>query len=534
MLLASITGCESASPAPATTTSETPAASSGTSGGGATYPIPGNVKITHWLEMPTNVVAIAKSFNEIPFAAELKKRTGVNVEFLHPPVGQTKETFSLLLASGDLPDVVETQWLRYFPGGPELGIKNNMILKLNNSMAELAPAFTAYLKANPNVDRLAKTDSGSYWSFPFIRGHEDLMVFYGPMMRGDWLEELGLEAPETIDEWTNVLTQFKEKKGATTGLTAVNKDFNIFNFDFLTGAWGVSRDFYLEDGKVVYGPSQPAFKDFIKKMNEWYNAGLLDPNFNTADRKAADALLTNGKSSAVAGYAGSGMGAWNPVLKETNPKAKLVGVKYPVVNKGEVAKLGQKDAPIIFDSFFATVNPKSKNLEAAIKYLDYGYTEEGSLLFNFGIEGVSYDMKDGYPTYKEDILKPKDGKSVGQTMAQYMRSNANGPFVQRVEYFEQYMTLQEQKDAVRLWKQTENEKNALPPVTATEDESKEFNSIKTNLESWRNEWVINAITDKTGKTVEKFDSEFVVELKKLGVDKATEIMQGAYERFKKR
>ena len=41
----------------------------------------------------------------------------------------------------------------------------------------------------------------------------------GPIIRADWLEELGLEVPQTIDDWTNVLTAFKEQKGAQAPLT---------------------------------------------------------------------------------------------------------------------------------------------------------------------------------------------------------------------------------------------------------------------------------------------------------------------------
>ena len=50
-------------------------------------------------------------------------------------------------------------------------------------------------------------------------------MFSGPILRKDWLDELGLEVPETIDEWENVLAQFKEKKGATAPLTILSSNF---------------------------------------------------------------------------------------------------------------------------------------------------------------------------------------------------------------------------------------------------------------------------------------------------------------------
>ena len=66
---------------------------------------------------------------------------------------------------------------------------------------------------------MIKTDDGHYYVFPFVRGDEALCHTIGPMLREDWLEELGLEVPTTIDEWHTVLTAFKEKKGASAPFT---------------------------------------------------------------------------------------------------------------------------------------------------------------------------------------------------------------------------------------------------------------------------------------------------------------------------
>ena len=63
------------------------------------------------------------------------------------------------------------------------------------------------------------------------------------------LDELGLEVPETIDEWENVLAQFKEKKGATAPLTILS---NFWDVGAFMGAYGVKNGFILDDsGKVV-------------------------------------------------------------------------------------------------------------------------------------------------------------------------------------------------------------------------------------------------------------------------------------------
>lgn len=40
----------------------------------------------------------------------------------------------------------------------------------------------------------------------------------GPIVRKDWLDELGLDVPETIDDWEIMLKAFRDKKGASVGL----------------------------------------------------------------------------------------------------------------------------------------------------------------------------------------------------------------------------------------------------------------------------------------------------------------------------
>lgn len=65
---------------------------------------------------------------------------------------------------------------------------------------------------------MIKTDDGNYFAFPFIRGEDKLCYTVGGFVRQDWHEELGMEVPTTVDEWHDVLTAFKEEKGAEAPL----------------------------------------------------------------------------------------------------------------------------------------------------------------------------------------------------------------------------------------------------------------------------------------------------------------------------
>ena len=169
------------------------------------------VKFVYWTALNGNVSANFTNLGDTPLYQELMDRTGVEIEFLHPAAGQDQEALTLMLTGGELPDIIEYPW-QEFAGGPAKALDDYNIIPLNDLLEENAPALTHYLDIRPDVKQQAMTDDGTIFAFPFIRGHKDLQVSAGLVVRKDWLDDLGLEVPETIDEWETVLTAFKDEK----------------------------------------------------------------------------------------------------------------------------------------------------------------------------------------------------------------------------------------------------------------------------------------------------------------------------------
>lgn len=176
-------------------------------------------KLTYWVANHSAASSQMKTYAEMGMYKELEKTTGVKVEFQHPPleVPQAQEQFNLMIATNELPDVIEASWgttsgavIRY-PGGPEKAILDKKIIKLNDLIDKYAPNLTKLLAAHPDWKKQISTDEGSIYAFPFLRGDDKVRVFFGPSIRQDWLDKLGLKMPTTIDEWYTVLKAFKEK-----------------------------------------------------------------------------------------------------------------------------------------------------------------------------------------------------------------------------------------------------------------------------------------------------------------------------------
>ena len=490
------------------------------------YPVNTDETLTWYMPLSQELSQVAATMENTPFAKELEKKTGIKVKYEHPPIGQEEERFNIMLSADKLPDLISYEWYKY-AGGPSKAIDDKVIMKLTDVIAKDAPNLKKYLDEHPEINKMVKDDDNDYYCFPFLRGDESLLVSCGPIIRKDWLDELGLDMPETMDDWHTVLKAFKEKKGAAAPLTMQTYILSLGDF---VGAYGVKKDFSVENGKVVYGPYDARYKEFLKTFSEWYKEGLIDKDIASVDAKSLDTNFLNSKSGATVYYSGAGIGRWQNAIASKDPEAEFVPVSHPVLNKGETPKFGQKDTWYVSRGAVA-VSTSCKNPSLAARLLDYGYSEDGSMLFNFGVEGESYNMKDGYPTYTDKILKNPDGLSMGAALSSYAMAADCGPFIQDKRYIEQYYSNPNQKQALEVWAKSDADKNSLPKITLNSEESKETASLLTSIQTYVDEHTVRFITG--AENIDSFDS-YLKGLEDLGINKVIEVYQKAYERYMQR
>lgn len=497
------------------------------------YPVEFDGKVTYWLALNSNVSASEATLNDTPFAQYLTEATGIEVEYLHPVVGSESESFNLMLASGDLPDIIEISWSNseYYPAGLDAAITNGLVLNLNDYTDKL-PNYMRVLEEHPDWKLMCTTDEGNLPGFYFLRGDPFVQVYAGMILRQDWLDELGLEVPVTIDDWTNVLTAFRDEKGASTPLISRlegKKTFpDMLQIGAFSGAYGITPEFYHDDGVVKFGQIEDGWKQTLELFQNWYAEGLLNPDFTTDDSAAKNAHVLNGDGGAFYGLTGSGIGVFMNSAKEAGDEEfNLVAAPYPVLTAGETPEFGQYENAV--GAILTTINPKSENIDACLALLDYGYSEDGYNLFNFGREGVSYDMIDGYPTFNDTILHPENGLSLGNAAARVGRAPYNGPFILGKEYQEQYFQLDIQRDAVNTWAATNIAAHKMPSISVAEADSAEYNKIITEVDAFCAEYNMLAIIGE--KDLANFQTEFVDELKAIGIDRAIEIQQNAYDAY---
>jgi putative aldouronate transport system substrate-binding protein len=498
----------------------------------------GEVKeLSYWVAMDAAVSTKIQSYNEVLMYKQREKDSGVHIKFIHPASGQEGEQFNLIIASRDLPDIIEHSWTGY-KGGVGKAIDDNVIIALNGYLND-APNFKNAMeskdgKLSPIWKKGSLTDDGKYYGFTTLN-IDDYRVFGGPVIRGDWLNELGLSVPETVDDWTAALKAFKEKKGARFPLTGTISNLLTSAGNTFSGAFGVGNRLYVDGEKIKYGPMQDGYKEFITLLNGWYKDGLIDKDISTNQASLVDSKITKGDSGAlVLGYIGSGIGRYLKQTQAQNPDFSLVAAPYPVKNKGGINQFPVMEGDVM-TSRSAAVTTACKNPSAAVKWMDYWYGDGGYYLINFGVKGESYTMRDGHPAYTDTVLKNPDGLSINEALCLACRASAPVPgFKQAPEYLEQYYEYEQQNDALKRWVENVDggRKTQMPVINSTAEEADELSGIVSDLDTFVNEMLWKFVTgaeplDNYGNFRNTLKTTFKIE-------RYVEITQAQYDRYLKR
>ncbi len=509
------------------------------------------VKLTYWMSLPGNVAnnpETTESVQMTQWAQLWQEKTGIEVEFIGP-TSDADTAFNLMTSSTELPDIIEWEWTAGYAGGPAAAENDGVLIWLDDYITPDGPAadLWQYLQDNPTLDRAIKTDDGHYYCFPFTRGDAYLQTTSGPIFRKDIIEAAGHSLDElvTIEDWTTVLTDVKEKMNVAKPITTQN----WANLEALSlSAYNVRGGMYVdyESGKVMYGNMQEGYKEWLRQMRAWVDAGLLDADILTNDGKVRQANMLTPKdvsadpiSIVTYGAGGGQIGTWNgnawkePAVYGEN--YELTGVQFPVLNEGdEIHYAGGSTDYAITSKVHAVITADCENPEVAAAFLNYCYSQSGHEIINFGVEGTDYTRNaDGTITYSDWIMNNPDGLSIAVAMANKGRANMSGAFVQDPNYIIAYWATEQQQRALHMWNdETDVQMTILPPVTLTPDETTEYKKIMSEVTTAANEYRSAVFTGE--KDLDATWDAFVEQLKGMGIEKAIEINQAALDRFNAR
>ncbi|MDQ0919447.1 extracellular solute-binding protein [Paenibacillus sp. V4I5] len=309
-----------------------------------------------------------------------------------------KDKFNVLLASGQIPDI--------FPidaNDTDMAAWADQGIIASTSPDEIRNNMPKYTKALESIDAGAWNVgfyNGKNWGIPKVwpTGNSGMIPGYNEA----WLKKIDYnEPPKTLAELEDVLTKFVNNdpdgngKKDTYGMSGRGKlPFQMFTSVF--SAYGVSPyQFKLgADGKVVYGGITEETRSALKLLNKWFEAGLIDPEFITADNGQLNDKFANQKIGMVDNMGWQNFDAESVyITKSALEKGQHVIGGKPVIGpagKAYAFSAGARQAPVMLGVQLEKDAAKRAKIEQILEYV--ATNTEGWLLTVYGEKGVNYDM----------------------------------------------------------------------------------------------------------------------------------------------
>lgn len=323
---------------------------------------------------------------------------------------QYNETVKLAIKDRDIPDIMVVK------GEDNLRelVKNGLVEDLSVVYEECMTDRVKEMYESYGDGLLqSATFDGKLYAFP------DTVIDHGAMliwMRKDWIDELNLEEPQTMEEAMEIIGKFVEEdmagNGETIGLACntsmISKSSSTYSMDPIFTMFHAAPQKWIldEKGSVTYGSLTPETKSSLAYLNQLYQNGILDPRFMLRTPENIDDLISGGKCGAFFGswwapnnplmlsYSADPGADWQPyfLTKEDENKVRTfesyTDWQYVVVRKGyehpeivpkyisvmfDYSRYEDKKAEEINEYFALNVDPTARPLNINVDYKDTLY-----------------------------------------------------------------------------------------------------------------------------------------------------------------
>ena len=433
------------------------------------------------------------------------------------------------LASNSMPDIMRACQPAWFSQYATTGMLLNI-----DEYKDYAPDYFALVDAE---DRVGETNKlridGSMYGFQTL---EYYRVPIAPIncLRVDLLEEANLDMPTTWDEFYDALLAIKELHPDMTGFsTRVGTRAMIGRYAYQLGSGGFSvvdttNGVYYEpeEDAYIYGPTSENFKAVIEFFAQAYQDGILDPDYATMTQETYWEKLSSGRTMSICDNNSFIGRVFNPALEQVDEDAYF-DIVPPLEND-----LGQT-RQYRYNKDWTDQIIVSSQVDDPVKvvqFINWFYTEEGRMVTNFGVEGQDYDMVDGNPIIKEEIVEENANASdVYSSIQGQLGLGLQG----LATYVDEYTYKQvsdpvfiEQGDEIAQWTEEGTVEYAPLYPSLSEEDNDRATTLQSNLNNVFDQEIDKFITGQ--RSLDEWD-DFVATLEAQGASELAEIYNNAYQ-----
>ena len=466
---------------------------------------------------------VAVDFSNMWFYQQIEAQTSVHVDFDEVKHSEWDSSVSLTFAKGNLPDMI----LRGSLDVEEYGVSRHLLVPLDEYIQQgLMPNYAARLENSELREQLTASDGHMYQlGFLISQGVNTNGHFFINRL---WLEKLGLEGPQTVDQLSDVLRHFRDDDPNGNGLqdeipmefTFDDNNTGIYNlFSFFGLPLNEEYVYLNEQGKVCFAPEEDAFFATLEWLHQMYEEGLLDIDFISQGSNIWAAKMNEGN----VGF----FSYWR--LQNTALNSEIAAayeLLIPVYAEGTQARLPRNMDTV---EFGAALTADNRDIESSLRWLDAQFETENMLISQNGKLGDTLIRRDDGRYEVSYVPKSNELYQIvpvicGQFFApaEYYAS-VYVPAAHRHEKAE-YCAIYEQADVL--------EENCFKLLTTviprTAEEKARAARLKTKLKSIVDAEIVDMVTQ--GVT-EEGGVSFLQKLREAGSEEYKEIYQRTYDRW---
>ena len=497
-------------------------------------------------------------YSEALWFQELEKRLNVKIQILGPASSDDYNTYiNAMLTTGEYPDMMFYNWDANYSGGTLAGVEDGVIVPISEipEYKALVPNWFKVIEENPAVRRAVTQDDGSVVSFCHWEPNIARSAYWGYAIRKDWLDRLNLEVPTTLDELYQVLTAFKEQDANGNGDPNDEIPLSCCNWwgtahpgmDTMAAAFSAKVNVMYSDPqtqKVTYWTEYndgKNFKDYVTTMRKWYAEGLIDQEYVTQKFDQWAAKITGDKVGMFFCFPDN-VRDWENSIKQTMIDNGY-GNPDDVMIHGLVPIMGVDNAPYTADYDNAMVNfaganqptvittsaIKNGTIEKCLEIINYLYSEEGSELINWGVEGVSFTRNpDGTHAWTDLVTKDPDYGQADAVFKYALPTQGSWPKAMSYEAWGS-MNLVAPNQIVTHQNYAKGDTSLdLPSFALNYEEQEAYGAVMTDINTAISEVYLPVIMGM--KPVEDLD-KLLEQIDRMGIQQAIDAYQSAYDRY---
>ncbi|MFC7620239.1 ABC transporter substrate-binding protein [Microlunatus sp. GCM10028923] len=482
---------------------------------------------------------------ENAFSKQMAEKFGIEFswETTTWDAGAAAEKRQISLASGDYPDLfLLIPWVDQFKPTELMKLgQQGVAMPLNDLIKEHAPNIQAELDANPDYRAMSTAPDGNIYGLgQWIDCYH--CSYPGKLwLNTDWLEKLNLERPTSTEELRTVLQAFKTKDPNGNGKadevplsSAVGSDIlPYFMGSFIAGVNNKST-VVLKDGQVDIQADKEGWREGLRYLHQLMEEGLIDKGALSQNQEALQKLADN-PGDVILGGVPTLHPRFFVTLEQKDKRDAGYNPIPPLKGPQGLAYASYAVSSTPGATFVLTNKASERDKIAAIKMLDYLFTDQGETEGVFGVEGKDWEkpgsgdkpLVEGVPALYKVLQTPEN--TAWQPLAQYRNTREyRGGQVVPDDIYSTAGYERRLQEATKLYEGSEDRSLIFPfhSVWVAPENASELATLQTNIESYIAQSSVEFMTGS--KNLDTDWDSYVAGFEGMGLPRYKELLQTSY------